>query len=250
MHDRSGSVENLSRIAPAEFQRLAFGVRYASQHKLLDHIGSVVDEILGAGGTPFGPETFPLSEANPLQHRLLNNDTNTFLLINPQDTILEMSLKTRDGSQVNEWGKDFQEYVLKPLKKIGGVKNIARYGVVLSFKEDKASSLKNPPITRYLSSDFPNANSLFLRFSRRLPVEEALAMKRVDDYRNAIYSVEQSEAGEVRVSIDYQEYFQPLLDGGDWDSKPFSAFVDRGTRYVEGEFQKWFRKFVAVSEVA
>ena len=248
MPDKTG--EKLSRIAPAEIRRIAFGVRYEPQHKLLDNIGAVIDEILRADGTPFGPETFPLSEALPLQYRLLDNETGSFLAINSQDTILQISAKTRNGSQVNERGKDFQEYVLKPLRKIGGVKNIARYGVLLNFKEDKATSLKNPPIARYLSADFENANSLFIRFGRRLPADEALAMRSVDDYRNAIYSVDQTEAGEVRVSIDYQEYFQPLLDAREWDAKPFSAFVDRGTGYVEGEFHRWFQKFAAVAEVA
>jgi hypothetical protein len=250
MAERSGNVEKVNRMAPAEIQRFAFGVRYEPQFKLLDRAGSVVDEVLRVAGTPFGPETFPLSEVGPLQYRLVNNETNSDLLINSQDTILQMSLNTRNGSQVNEWGKAFDEYVLRPLRKSGGVKNITRYGVMLHFKEDKATSLGNPPIARYLAPDFSKANTLFMRFSRRLPVEEALSKKRVDDFRNAIYAMNQSESGEVRISIDYQWYFQPPLDAGEWDDRPFSAFVDRGAEYVEGEFQKWFQKFGAVSEVA
>jgi hypothetical protein len=250
MPDRSGSIENLNRMAPAEIQQLAFGVRYEPQLKLIDKIGEVFDEILRADGTPFGPETFPLTDANPLQHRLVNTETDSWLLINSQDTILQLLVKTRNESKVDEWARDFQEYVLRPLRKIGGIKNISRYGVLLHFKEEKATSLKNPPVKRYFSPEFPNVNSLAMRFSRRLPVEEALGKKRVDDFRNAIYSVEQSESGQVLVSIDYQEYFQPMLDAGEWDDRPFPAFVDRGTDYVGGEFQRWFEKFAVVAEVA
>jgi hypothetical protein len=239
-----------SRMIPAEIQRIAFGVRYEPQLKLLDKFGTLTDEILRAEDTPFGPDIFPLSAAEPLQFRLLNPDKEYELQINSQDTILQMRLNTRNASRIDVLAEEFDEYVLNPLREIGGVKNIARYGVLFHFKETYASSLKNPPIARYISSDFSNANSLSMRFSRRLPVEAALAMKRIEDYRNAIYVVDQSDSGEVRISIDYQEYFQPLLDIRDWKERPFSAFVNRGTEYVEGEFGKWYDKFAVVSEVA
>jgi hypothetical protein len=242
--------ENLLRLAPAEIQQVAFSVRYEPQLKLMDKIGAVIDEILRADGTPFGSDTFPLSDVNPYQYRLVSNQMDSYLLVNAQDTLLQVPMNTKNESQVDELASGFQEYVLGPLREIGGVKNIARYGVLFRFTEQEAASLENPPIKRYLSFEFPNANSLAMHFSRRLPVEEALAMKRVNDFRNAIYSVGQSESGKVQVSIDYQEYFEPLLDARDWDARPFTTFVERGTEYVHGEFQRWFQKFAAVSEVA
>ena len=248
MPDRSA--ENLRRLAPAEIQQLAFGVRYEAQLKLMDKIGAVIDEILRADGTPFGPDRFPLTDAGTYQYRLVNEQMDSLLVINAADTILQLPMKTKNESQVKELASDFQEYVLEPLREIGGVKNIARYGVLFRFTEQEAASLENPPIKRYLSPEFPNANSLAMHFSRRLPVEEALAMKRVNDFRNAIYSVEHSESGKVQVSIDYQEYFEPLLDVREWDERPFTAFVGRGTEYVHDEFQRWFQKFAAVAEVA
>ena len=163
MSDRNGE-KPVGRIAPSEIQRFVFGVRYEPQHKLLDRFGTVIDEILRADGTPFGPDTFPVSGADALQYRLLNTETNSSLLINAQDTILQMPVMTRDGSRVNDWARDFEEYVLGPLRRTGGVKNIARYGVLLNFKEQEAALLKNPPVARYLSPDYPKANSLFLAF--------------------------------------------------------------------------------------
>ena len=244
------ALEKVSRMAPAELYRIAFGVRYEPQLKLLDRVGSVMDEVLRQDDTPFGPERFPVSETLPMQFRLLNQDNNSELLINAQDTILQMPLETRDASLVNDLGKDFDEYVLRPLRKIGGVKNILRYGVLFRFKETKAAALENPPISHYLSSDFPKANTLFMHFSRRLPAGEALVKKRVDDYRNVNYSIEQSETGTVGFSIDYQDYFQPMLDASEWDERPFSAFVDRGTGFVEAECQRWLKTFAVVPEVA
>ena len=100
--------EKLRRMLPAELARIAFGVRYDPQLKLLDRIGTVMDEILKAEGTPFGAEQFPLSEIVPMQYRLLNTEENSELLINSQDTILQMPLRTRDAARVIELGRVFK----------------------------------------------------------------------------------------------------------------------------------------------
>ena len=242
--------ENITKLAPTEIQQLAFGVRYDTQFKLLDRIGEVIEEILQADGTPFGPDRFTLSDSAIYQYRLMNEKGDNWLTINTQDTILQLPMKTKNESQVDDWASDFQEYVLGPLRKIGGVRNIVRYGVLFRFKEEDASSLENPPVKRYLSTEFPSANSLAMHFNRRLAMDEALVKKRVNDFRNAIYRVVQSESGNVQVSIDYQQYFKPSLDVGEWDDRPFPDFVRQGTRYVHGEFHEWFQKFTAVPEVA
>jgi hypothetical protein len=242
--------ENVTQLAPAEIQQLAFGVRYDTQFKLLDRIGEVIEEILHADGTPFGPQRFTLSDSAIYQYRLLNENGDSSLTINTQDTILQLPMKTKNESHVDDWASDFEEYVLGPLRKIGGVRNIVRYGVLFRFKEEDAISLENPPIKRYLSNEFPSANSLAMHFSRRLAMDEALVKKRVNDFRNAIYSLGQSDSGKVQVSIDYQQYFQPALDRGEWDDRPFTEFVRQGNRYVHGEFHNWFQKFAAVLEVA
>ena len=88
-----------------------------------------------------------------------------------------------------------------------------------------------------------------MRCSRRLPDFGAMAMKRVDDFGNAIYAVEQNDDGDVAVSIDFQHYFRPFLDAGEWDDRPFPKFVDRAMDYFRGEFEEWFDKFRR-SEVA
>jgi hypothetical protein len=244
------SSEKVSQLAPAEIQQLTFGVRYEPQFKLLDRIGSVIDEILQAEGSPFDPARFPLSDSNIYQYRLLSELGDSYLLINQQDIVLQLPLKTRTDGQIDSWASDFQEYALGPLRKIGGVRSILRYGVMFRFKEEDAASLENPPVKRYLSPEFSTVNSLAMHFSRRLAMDEALLKKRVNDFRSAIYTVGQTESGRVQVSIDYQHYFQPALDAGEWDDRPFPEFVRHGTSYVNDEFQKWFRRFMAVSEVA
>jgi hypothetical protein len=133
-------------MVPAEILRLAFGVRYGPHLKVIDRAGAIVDEILRADGSPFGPETFPFNESSPVQYRLFNPETDSYLLINSQDTILQMPLETHDANQVNDAAREFEEYALEPLRKIGGVNRIVRYGIALHFKEDEDMALKNTPV--------------------------------------------------------------------------------------------------------
>lgn len=97
------------------------------------------------------------------------------------------------------------------------------------------------PVQHYLSLEFNEARSLQMRFTRRLPCLEARVKKNVDDFRNAIYTVEQDEGGNVNIRIDYQEYFKPVLDQEDWRKKPYPKFVGRSIGYFQGEFADWLR---------
>ena len=230
-------------------RRLVFGVRYESQFAVFDRMGSVLDSVLRAKGTPFGPDIFPLSQMVPYEYILSDQESGRRLRMTQSDAILEWPVKTGNLKTVQEVADHFEVFVLAPLRNIG-VGGILRYGALLEVKKAAASSYRNPPINRYLSPEFKNANSLAIRFSKRLSSEEALAKKEVKDFRNVIYTLEQSEEGEVSVSLDYQEYFQPLLDREDWSKRPFSKFVGRGIGYFEGEFQSWLEKLIGVPEVA
>jgi hypothetical protein len=202
-----------------------------------------------AGWRAARPGVFPLNSTDPLQNTLLDTKTGDYLKVNQQDTILQLTIDTRNLGKVTQVGEQFARYVLRPLREIGRVHTIIRTGMILQLA-DARGSLKYPPIGRYVSGDFQNVTSLAMRFTRRLPMEEALVKKRVNDYRNVIYSIKESEEGEVSVSLDYQHYYLPPLDGSEWDERPFSSFVDYGLRYFEGEFQKWFQKLAGVPEVA
>jgi hypothetical protein len=63
--------------------------------------------------------------------------------------------------------------------------------------------------------------------------------------------VEQSEAGAVTVSIDYQHYFRPSLSASEWSDKPFPRFVLAAQAYLSDEVAKWLKESVGVvAEVA
>jgi hypothetical protein len=236
-------------LVPVPISRVAFGIRYEPHYGLLDTIGSVVDAVLRERGSPFNPDTFPHSSATPHEHALLNEETDNYLRINHSDTILSFAVDTRNLSRVRELAHDFNDYVVVPLRKIAHLRSIVRTGLIVTLTNAR-EVFKTTPITHYLAADFPNATTMTMKFSRRLPSEEAMVKKRVNDFRNVIYFVNESEKGDVTVTIDYQEYYSPPLDAGEWDDRPFPKFVDRGLNYFEGEFQRWLQRLGAKAGVA
>jgi hypothetical protein len=232
-----------SRLAPISITQVAFGVRYEPQFKVFDYLGELMDNVLRAAGTPFGPDVFPQSQTDGNERLLVNPEKNRLLRINQQDTVLIWDLETRNLEDVLSLASGFAEYVLTPLRKETGVNNIQRYGML--FKLKQLTGLKNPPLARYLARDFTASSltTLAMRFTRRLPATEAMFRKNVDDFRNVIYAVEESEKGETQFSVDYQEYFKPPLDTGDWNKRPFTEFADQGVGYFEQEVSKWLKSF-------
>jgi len=239
---------DIGQLAPSLMDNLAFGVRFEPQFALMDNSGQLVDAILRTEGTPFGPETFPLAQSSPTDRLLMDEDKN--IHITQQDAILQWEIKTRNLKKIEVLGADFQDFVLEPLRQVCKVRGVTRYGVLIQMRNIKIASLKNRPIDRYLAADFANANSLAMRFTRKLPSDEALVKRSVDDYRNVIYTLAENE-GVVNISLDYQEYFKPSLDNKEWGEKTFVKFLARGLGYFVTDFQRWFKAVSAApAEVA
>jgi hypothetical protein len=235
--------DKTSGLAPVAIAEVAFGVRYEPQFKVFDYLGELLDEVLRADGTPFGPDVFSQSQTDGNERLLVSPEKKRFLRLNQQDTILVWELDTRKLDDVLALAKDFHEYVLTPLRKGTDVSSIQRYGMMLRLK--KLTGLKNPPLARYLSQDFTTSSltTLAMHFTRRLPAHEALWRKNVDDFRNVIYIVEEAEKGETQFSVDYQEYFKPPLDRTDWNKRPFTDFSEQALNYFEQEVSKWLKSF-------
>jgi hypothetical protein len=232
-----------THLSPVQLSRVAFGVRYEPQWRIIDSIGEVIDTVLRTDGTPFGPEVFPTSQSESSGHVLLNGETHNVLRIDQQEVVLEWTFDTRNLDEVSELAAQFQKLVIEPLRDEAGLANIVRYGML--FRPERQTSPKNPPLQKYLSSEFAAASltSLAMRFTRRIASEEAMWRKGVEDYRNLIYTAEESEKGEVQLTLDYQEIFKPMLDGDDWGKHPFTRFVTQALQYFEQDGAKWLKQF-------
>lgn len=241
--------QKISGLSAIQIEQVAFGVRFQPCFEIVDHVGSVIDRILRSSGSPFGPSTFPMSQREPGEHRLVNPETNDQIRLNQSDAILEMKVDTRKTSDIETLGRHFSAFVLESLRQVVHLSNISRYGVLFRLEECH-SVLQETPAEHFIQQDFRDARSLSLRFTKRLPVLEALTKKGVDDYRNVIYTVKQTEEAEVRIWVDYQEYFKPELDAKEWAQKPYEDFVSRGTEYLLGDFQNWLNKLIKKQEAA
>lgn len=223
-------------LLPAQVTRIAMGVRYQPQYSVTDFLGTIVDRILRAKGSPFTPDYFPFSRATPSGHILLSGDdpSDRVLQINQQDTILQVPLGARDTTVIARLAQQFEAFILGPIRDITGIGNVIRYGVVLHF-DNCGASMPVTPIKRFLGDDFPNTRQLSLQLIRRMSTEEALVRRDVNDYAQAIYSFDQSEDGQVNLSLDSQRMFEPALDTSEWASRPFVSFVDRSLTFIAGE---------------
>jgi hypothetical protein len=246
--------KNLSLISkdwvkPGNITQVALGLRYQSHHRVSDLSGTVIDRVLKTKGTPFGSQLFPVAQKQIYEHYLGNPDTEALLRLAPQDTLLRLPMDTQDIGIVQKAAEDFQLFVLNPLVEITELENILRFGFLLQL-DCKSDDLVNPPIKSYVPKEFPDANSLSMRFTKRLKTEDGLFKKRISDYRYVIYTIEESEQGLVRLSLDYQHYFIPALDSQDWKSKPFTDFVNQGLLHFQKEFTPWLRKYGRLKEAA
>jgi hypothetical protein len=227
-------------LAPILIKRVALGIRFQPQFRVADVFGELVDRILRSSGSPFGPGAFPLVRSNPTERVLVNEKTGESLHLNIRDAILEMDVETKEYSEIEALAGHYNTFVLEPLRNLADIDGIERYGMLLKLEECR-DKLGEMPVKRYLGNDFDDARSLQLRFTRRLPSLEARVRKNVDDFRNAIYILDQDEDASIHISIDYQEYFRPALDRANWQTKTYPKFVTRGMNYFQGEFTAWLR---------
>jgi hypothetical protein len=226
--------------------KTVFGLRFGPLWQIGGLLGAIVDDILRGSGTPFGPLTFPGSQEGPTVHRLVNPETNDSLTLTERDIILSMSnRKTLEA--VEQLGEQFSTYVLGPIRRRISLRIVSRYGMILEFANCE-EHLKTSIMKQYLG-DESDARDIILRYSRRLPTDEATFRKDVSDYRNLIYTLVQDQKT-ASIGLDYQLYFEPALDTEDWKKKPFDQFVRNGTTYAGTSFESWLKRFLKSEQVA
>ena len=227
---------------PVPVTEVAMGIRYEPQWAVSDRKGTVIDRILRAGGTPFGPSVFPRIVTSDDSFVLQNTDTGDNLQVSAGDIILRM--ETANGLEnVPELARRFNRFAVAPLRELAKVKHANRFGILFTLDECSAA-LSESPVRHFLQHDFDNARSISLRFTRRLGVLEAIAKQRVDDYRNVIYTVGENEDGAVKIAVDYQEYFNPALNDKEWEAPKFERFIGEAITYFNSEFTNWFKKLL------
>jgi len=249
MATKKSKSKKIDSVSPLEIATIAYGVRFTPLFGMMDKAGSIIDMILRTSGTPYGPKKFFSVRSNQVERALVNDKTNEYLRFTDRDIILELKINSRKLNDIYNHAVNFENFVLKPIHNLVKLDKIQRYGILFKLSECNSQLVKTP-IQHFLAPDIDNANSLSLSFTKKLPVLEAQVKKGVSDYRNVIYIAQQSEKGEVTLSIDYQKYYIPPLEYEEFKEKPFPDFVDSGISYYKKNYISWLDKLINSTEVA
>ena len=219
-------------------EKVAFGIRYTPQYRVRDNLGIIIDKILSSA--QFGPERFPESQLEPSQHTLLNPANGDRLAIAQADALLDITLQTDTLSDIEEMGRHFNSIVVKQLKSVCNISGAFRFGLLVRFQELRSDNYECP-VKRYgdqALGDDP-AKTLNLRFSYNLPTPEGFSKQGVGDYRNVIYIMNQEVPDRFSLAVDYQHYFEPILDAQEWPQTLYDRFASEAITYHQGRVSEW-----------
>jgi hypothetical protein len=230
--------QQVATIVPFPIREIAFGIKFGPQWAVLDRLGVVADAVLDS--EPFGPGVFPESHRQGTSFFLVNRRDDSLLTLNERDCILQMSTRSRNLEDLRTLAANYEQHIVAPMLK-AGMRDVIRYGVMLRL-EECSGVLGVKPIDHYLAQE-GEVKDFDLRFTRRLPSEAARVKKNVNDFRNLIYMISQSEEGEVDFAFDYQELFEPPLDRSEIEAKSFARFVDDGLSFYSKNYKNWLDQF-------
>ena len=184
---------------------IALGVRFRANFSIEDQLGQIIDKILYSKDSFFNPSVFPYASSDIGRRILSNEETNDRLRIDNSNIILEIQLgEAFKIDDLPDILKHFENDIIKGIMKLFAIKEIVRVGYVRRYTfpmKDLAISFVNKTIGRTLEG----VNDINLRFSKKMPVIEALTKKDINDYNNAIFNIiKKADLDEIFMSIDFQ----------------------------------------------
>jgi len=217
------------------------GIRYIPTFKIADDFGSIADDILYTKNAFFSTKVFShVTISGPFEMVFIDEKKkNDKLTINNANIILEMSF---DESNVEEdlihIRNAFKKEILYGVIKKYKIKEISRIGHIT--KRTLHSSKFSKDIVN-AASKMEGARDLHLKFSKKIPVEEAIFKKDINDYNNIIHTIEKGlDKDEFSVSLDYQRYYEPALESS--DDIEYDNFMKDADSYYFKEFYSWLNE--------
>jgi len=220
---------------------IAIGIRYRANFSLEDQLGNIVDQILYEKDSFFGPSVFP-SVVNKVNEKILINDNSKdHLVINNSNIILEVNYgETFQRSDLNAILKGFNKGIIEGVMKKYKVTEVNRVGIIFRYLF-KMETLADTFINKTIGATLEGINDISLRFSKKIPVPEALVKKGVNDYHNVIFNViKRADEQELFMSVDYQKYYDPFLTSV--SQIEFEQLVKRAESFNSGNYLDWLNK--------
>ena len=107
-------------------------------------------------------------------------------------------------------------------------------GIVFDYSASELKAL-NENLRKFTKEEIVKPASVQLRFSGKLPAQEAEYKKGIVDFVNVIYTfVTDAEDKRARASMDYQLLFEPEI--ASINDVPISMFLSQARSYFEQKF--------------
>ena len=220
---------------------IAAGIRFNPNFSIEDQMGSILDTILYSSDSFFNPIIFPeVSTPIPGQKVLHNKATGDRLIFDSSNFILEVQFGENYSFQYQDHEKilsKFDEQIVQDTMTKFKVRDIRRIGLVKRYlfpMKDLAQSF----VERTIGKTLEGVNDINLRFSKKMPVPEAMVKRDVNDWSNAIFNIiKKAGVDEIFMSVDYQIYFDPPLNKAS-DIK-FPVFSNAALEFIEDRYLPW-----------
>lgn len=221
---------------------IAIGIRFRANFALEDKLGKIVDDILYTKDSLFNPLMFPTVVSDPVEKRLINETTGDSLRINASNVILELnigdSIKVTDVAKIND---SFHRDIVKGVLEKSEVTQINRVGYINKYLFN-IEELSNVFVNKTIGNTLEGVNDINLRFSKKFPIQESLTKRNVNDYHNVIFNIiKKVDKEEIFFSVDYQRYFDPLLDRA--SQLEFPKFLSDVEHYNSLNYVKWLNAY-------
>ena len=218
---------------------ITIGIRFARSFRIPDISGSIIDNILYGGKTPFGTKVFSQVQEDPSGEKILiHPKTKEYLRINTDDVILGISTEKNFEEKFSWLKNDVLGYFKDELFRLYKINNIKRIGIIFHHKIQKNGKLKKA-VSLITDEGLKDADNINISFSEKLSAIEAFRSG-VNDYRNTIYNFEEAEEG-IHTSLDYQYYYVPAVE--DLRECFSEKVVDNAKTFLEKNYYSWLSKY-------
>jgi hypothetical protein len=226
-----------------KFVQLAFGVRFHPHFELEDNFGAILDKILEHDR--FSSTRFPrMQQGHGLRQLLGEGET---LTLSRQDVILDSIGGLDHVEDALPLAQQFAEGVWRNVYPVGRSPSVIRFGCLVGFHLPPNWT----PISAFVGAPDNPTSEFTLRFSHRLPSEEALTNKRKNDHFTSIYQIACKDVQRTG-TIDFQHHFSPALeDRASFKDYSFERFVERAIKHFNGKGWKFLKeRFDRLEELA
>lgn len=220
---------------------IVIGLRFRPNFAMQDRFGTILENILHDKKSFFNPTVFP-KVRNEINKRILfNPETESYLSIDNENIILDFNvIDNPDKEIVDTICNAFDDQIIHNILKEYSIQGINRIGYIKRY-EFESQELSSNFIERTIGLTLDGVNDIQMRFSKKMPDQQAILNENINDYSNAIYTViKKSDNNILTVALDFQKYFIPPVDK--YSQIEFDKFRVTAENYNNKNLLEWVNR--------